>query len=81
MRSPAPPAILVVTGVAGSGKTTVATALAQHLGWPLQEGDELDPTVSAKIHSAHPLDVRDRWSWFTKMAAWIDGAATSARAA
>jgi carbohydrate kinase (thermoresistant glucokinase family) len=72
MKSPAPPAILVVTGVAGSGKTTVATALAQQLGWPLQEGDELDPTVSAKIHSAHPLDVRNRWSWFTKMAAWID---------
>ncbi len=72
MRFPDPPAILIITGVSGSGKTTVATALAQRLRWPLQEGDELDPTVLAKIHSAHPLDARDQWSWLTKVAAWID---------
>ena len=72
MISPDPPAILVITGVSGSGKTTVATALAQRLGWPLQEGDELDPTALAKIHSAHPLDARDQWSWLTKVTAWID---------
>jgi carbohydrate kinase (thermoresistant glucokinase family) len=72
MRSPAPPAILIVTGVSGSGKTTVATALAQRLRWPLQEGDELEPSVFANIHSAHPLDDRDQWSWLTKVAAWID---------
>jgi hypothetical protein len=35
--------VLVVTGVRASGKTTIATALAQRLGWPLQEGDELHP--------------------------------------
>jgi carbohydrate kinase (thermoresistant glucokinase family) len=68
-----PPAILVVTGVSGSGKTTVATALAQRLGWPLQEGDELHPPAFAKIRSAHPLDDRDQWSWLAKVAAWIDG--------
>jgi carbohydrate kinase (thermoresistant glucokinase family) len=72
MRPPDPPAILIVTGVSGSGKTTVATALAQRLTWPLQEGDELDPQVFAKIHSAHPLDDRDQWSWLAKVAAWID---------
>jgi carbohydrate kinase (thermoresistant glucokinase family) len=72
MRAPDPPAILVITGVSGSGKTTVATALAQRLSWPLQEGDELDPPALAKIHSARPLDARDQWSWLTKVAAWID---------
>jgi carbohydrate kinase (thermoresistant glucokinase family) len=51
----------------------VATALAQRLGWPLQEGDELHPPALAKIHSAHPLDDRDQWSWLAKVAAWIDG--------
>jgi carbohydrate kinase (thermoresistant glucokinase family) len=72
--SPAPPAILIVSGVSGSGKTTVAIALAQRLGWPLQEGDELDPKIFAQMHSAHPaLEIRDRWSWLAKVAAWIDG--------
>jgi carbohydrate kinase (thermoresistant glucokinase family) len=73
MRSPPPPVILIVIGVSGSGKTTVATALAHQLGWPLQEGHELDPTVSAKTHSGDLLDVRESWSWLAKVAAWIDG--------
>jgi gluconokinase len=51
----------------------VATALAQRLGCPLQEGDELHPPAFAKIHSAHPLDDRDQWSWLAQIAAWIDG--------
>src|SRR6266566_2913763 len=66
-------AILIVVGVSGSGKTTIATALAQRLGWPLEEGDELHPPASTKIHSGHPLYARDQWSWLEKVAAWIDG--------
>jgi gluconokinase len=56
-------AILIVTGVSGSGKTTIATALGQRLGWPLQEGDELHPPLDiAKTHFAHPLDDRERYA-------------------
>ena len=67
-------AILIVAGVTGSGKTTIATTLAQRLGWPLQEGDELRPgTGIARTSSAHPLDDRNQWSWLAKIAAWIDG--------
>src|SRR2546421_9737769 len=66
--------ILVVMGVSGSGKTTIAKAVADRLGWPFEEGDELHPASDiAKMHSGHPLDDRDRWPWLAKVAAWIDG--------
>src|SRR5207342_531694 len=66
--------ILVVMGVSGSGKTTIAKALADRLGWAFEEGDDLHPGSDiAKMHSGHPLDDRDRWPWLEKVAAWIDG--------
>jgi gluconokinase len=65
--------ILIVMGVSGSGKTTIATALAQHLGWPFKDGDELHPPSNiAKMHAGHPLDDSDRWPWLKSIAAWID---------
>ena len=68
------PAILVVTGVAGSGKTAIATAVAQRLDWPFEEGDELHPASDAiKMHSGHPLDDHGQWAWLEKVAALIDG--------
>jgi gluconokinase len=73
MRPLDPRAILIVVGVLGSGKTTIATTLAQRLGWPLEEGDELHPPAFAKIHSGHPLYAREQWAWLEKVAAWIDG--------
>ena len=67
------PTILIITGVSGSGKTTIATALAQQLDWPFKEGDELHPASDiTKMHSGHPLDDRDRWPWLEKVADWID---------
>ena len=66
--------ILVVMGVSGSGKTTIAKALADRLGWAFEEGDDLHAGSNiAKMHSGHPLDDRDRWPWLEKVAAWIDG--------
>ena len=63
-------AILIVAGVFGSGKTTIATALAQRLGLPFAEGGQLHPPPDiAKMRSGHPLHDRDQWSWLEKVAA------------
>lgn len=66
--------ILVVMGVSGSGKTTIAKVLAARLGWPFEEGDHLHPASNiAKMHSDVPLTDADRRPWLDKVAARIDG--------
>ena len=68
------PAVLVVMGVSGSGKSTIAAELHRVLGWPFQEGDDLHPLVNvAKMRSGHPLDDADRLPWLQAVAHWIDG--------
>lgn len=71
--SPLTPPVLVVMGVAGTGKSTVAGLLAGRLGWDFQEGDDLHPAANvAKMAAGHPLDDEDRWPWLDRVAAWID---------
>jgi ribose 5-phosphate isomerase A len=68
------PPILVVMGVSGAGKTTIAEALAARLGWRFQEGDALHPEANvAKMHAGIPLSDADRQPWLEAVAAWIDG--------
>ncbi len=70
--------VLVVMGVSGSGKTTIAKALAERLGWPYQEGDDLHPAANvAKMHAGIPLDDADRAPWLAAIAAWIDARLTA----
>lgn len=67
-----PPVVLVVMGVSGSGKSTVAGMLAGRLGWDLEEGDDLHPASNvAKMAAGVPLTDEDRWPWLDKIAAWI----------
>lgn len=67
-----PPVVLVVMGVSGTGKSTVAGMLAGRLGWDLEEGDDLHPAANvAKMASGQPLTDDDRWPWLEKIAAWI----------
>ncbi len=67
------PRVLVLMGVSGSGKTTVAKQLAGKLGWAYQEGDALHPKANVdKMHAGIPLDDEDRKPWLTLIAAWID---------
>jgi carbohydrate kinase (thermoresistant glucokinase family) len=66
------PSVLVVMGVSGTGKSTVAGLLAGRLGWELAEGDDLHPPANvAKMASGQPLNDEDRWPWLDKIAAWI----------
>ena len=60
---------IVVMGVSGSGKTSVAVELARRLGWDLDEGDDLHPAANvAKMHAGTPLDDDDRWPWLRRVA-------------
>jgi gluconokinase len=67
------PTVLVLMGVSGSGKSTIALELQRLLGWPFQEGDDLHPTANVeKMRSGRPLDDVDRRPWLERVAAWID---------
>jgi ribose 5-phosphate isomerase A len=68
------PPILVIMGVSGTGKSTVAQELAWRLGWSFEEGDALHPKANiAKMHAGMPLTDADRQPWLERVAAWIDG--------
>jgi gluconokinase len=56
--------LIVVIGVAGSGKTTIASGLAEKLGVPFVEGDSLHPIANVKkMAGGIPLTDEDRWPW------------------
>ena len=55
------PIIVVVMGVSGSGKSTVAALLAAALGCQFQEGDDLHPPENVeKMRTGIPLTDVDR---------------------
>jgi gluconokinase len=63
------PCALIVMGVSGSGKSTIATALAERLGWTVEDGDKFHPASNvAKMKSGHPLTDEDRWPWLEAIA-------------
>jgi carbohydrate kinase (thermoresistant glucokinase family) len=70
----AAPTIVVVMGVSGSGKSTVALLLAHTLGWAYQEGDDLHPPENvAKMKGGTPLTDADRLPWLQAIAGVIEG--------
>lgn len=67
------PCVVVVMGVAGSGKTTVGRLLAEALGAVYAEGDDYHSTENiAKMRSGTPLEDDDRTPWLAAMASDID---------
>jgi len=71
---------LVVMGVSGTGKSTVAKALQERLGWTFAEGDDLHPATNvAKMAAGIPLADADRWPWLDAIAAWTSEQAAGSR--
>ncbi len=66
------PTAVVVMGVSGSGKTTIAESLAERLGWEFTEGDSHHPPANVeKMRAGIPLDDDDRAPWLDQLAGWI----------
>ncbi|MFJ2772308.1 gluconokinase [Streptomyces sp. NPDC087300] len=68
--------VVVVMGVAGTGKTTIGPLLADRLGVPYAEGDDFHPAENIqKMSSGTPLTDDDRWPWLDAIGAWAQGRA------
>lgn len=66
------PVALVIMGVAGTGKTTLAQALQAQLGWPYAEADDFHPAANiAKMSAGHPLTDEDRKPWLEALEKWM----------
>jgi gluconokinase len=62
----------VVMGVCGTGKTTLASVLADRLGCARAEADAFhSPANIAKMSAGVPLEDSDRWPWLQQIASWI----------
>jgi gluconokinase len=73
---------LVVMGVAGSGKTTVAGRLAARLDLVLAEADEFHPAANiAKMSAGTPLTDADRAPWLAAIRDWLSSEADAGHAA
>lgn len=63
---------VVVMGVAGSGKTTIARLLAQRLDVPFADADDFHTDqAKAKMAAGQPLTDEDRQPWLERLADWI----------
>ncbi|MDW5326515.1 gluconokinase [Plantactinospora sp. KLBMP9567] len=63
---------VVVMGVSGSGKTTVAEGISALTGLTFAEADEFHPESNVELMRAGvPLDDGHRWPWLRELAGWM----------
>jgi len=74
--------ILVVAGVAGSGKTTIGQLMADRLHCEFADGDAFHPAANIeKMQAGIPLTDDDRWPWLRAIVAWMDARAAAGESA
>ena len=74
--------VILLMGVAGSGKTTVGQVLAAELGWPFADADGFHPPANvAKMSAGQPLTDEDRAPWLAAIRAYIEAALARGRSA
>ncbi|MEV6106970.1 gluconokinase, GntK/IdnK-type [Streptomyces sp. NPDC051940] len=67
------PALVLVVGVAGSGKTTVARLLAERLGWEFRDADDFHSEANrTKMAAGHALTDGDRGPWLAVVGEWMN---------
>ncbi len=77
-----PPHIILLMGVAGSGKTTVGRLLASQLGWPYFEADDFHSAANKeKMARGIPLNDEDRAPWLAALRAQMDDCLANGRSA
>ena len=65
--------VVLLMGVAGSGKTTIGRQLADELGWKFADADDFHPPANvAKMTTGIPLDDTDRAPWLAAIRLYID---------
>jgi len=63
-----PPRVVIVMGVAGSGKSTVGLLLAARNGGKFHDADDFHPPANiAKMAAGTPLDDADRTPWLERL--------------
>jgi gluconokinase len=71
---------VVVMGVSGCGKTTIAQGISELTGLPYGEADRFHPQENIdKMTAGIPLDDEDRWPWLRDLAAWMSAQASENR--
>jgi gluconokinase len=77
-----PPSVIIVMGVSGSGKTTIAALLAGLLRWEFADADAFHSEASVqKMRDGIALTDEDRWPWLRTVAAWTEEHRRSGRRA
>ncbi|MEX0171029.1 gluconokinase, GntK/IdnK-type [Streptomyces sp. LMG1-1-1.1] len=76
------PRMVLVVGVAGSGKSTVGRLLAGRLGWEFRDADEFHSEADrAKMAAGHALTDSDREPWLEAIGEWMSRATAAGRRA